>query len=62
MAVFLHRRAAARGVGDDEVEVFGKRGGQCPRARGVGLHPPGVELERAAAPLRLGDHDLVAGQ
>ena len=26
MSVLLHRRAAARGVGDDEIEIAGERG------------------------------------
>src|SRR6266851_18325 len=62
MAVLLHRRAAARGVGDDEIEVVGKRAGERARAGRMGIHSPGVKLEGTAAALRLGDHDFEAGQ
>src|SRR6266508_3260690 len=62
MAVLLHRRAAARGVGDDEIEVVGKRGGERPRSGRMGARSPGVKLEGTAAALRFGDHDFEAGQ
>src|SRR6266446_200231 len=62
MAVLLHHRAAARGVGDDEIEVVGKRAGERARSGRMGIHSPGVKLEGTAAALRRGDHDFEAGQ
>src|SRR6185436_18229065 len=60
--VLLHRRTAAGRVGDDEVEVVGKRRGEGARPGLGGLRPTRVELEGAAASLRARDHDLEAGQ
>jgi hypothetical protein len=62
VGVFLHRRAAARRVGDDEVEIGGKGRRECTGASGVGVGSPGVEIEGAATPLDAWHHDVEAGE
>src|SRR3989442_14033744 len=62
VAVLLHRRAAARRVGDDEIEVVGKRDGERASAGVGGVRSAGVKLQGAAAPLGPRYHDLEARQ
>src|SRR5229473_5143325 len=61
MMVFLERGAAAGGVGDDGVEVFARKCGEIvAREFASGIANAGVDGERAAAELILGDDHFAA--